>query len=63
MTEIVTTRVLYPDSIELGTPGKGGCIHVFFDSGDLTEASHRIDTAVLVRERLLSRLAASGGRV
>jgi hypothetical protein len=57
MPEMITSRTLYPDSIEIGTPSKGGCIHVFFDSGNLAEAQQRIDNAVAVREHLLSKLA------
>jgi hypothetical protein len=56
MPEIITSRVLYPDSIEIGTPSKGGCIHVFFDSGNLAEAQIRVDNAVAVREHLLEKL-------
>ncbi len=63
MPEIVTTRSLYPDSITLGTPGKGGEIKVFFDSGDLTEAQRRIDNIVAARQHLLNRLASGGARV
>ena len=57
MTEVITSRTLYPDSIEIGTPGKGGCIHIFFDSGNLTEAQQRIDNVVAIRQHLLSKLA------
>lgn len=60
MPEVITTRVLYPDSIEIGTPGKGGCLKIHFDAGNLAEAQQRIDTAVQVRHYLLMRLAAGG---
>jgi hypothetical protein len=63
MPEIITSRVLYPDSITLGTPGKGGEIKVYFDSGDLTEAQKRVDNAVQVRQHLLNRLTEGGQRV
>jgi len=63
MTETITTRTLYPDSICIGTPGKGGELKIFFDSGNLTEAQARIDNAVQVRQHLLTKLAAGGARV
>ena len=56
MPEIITTRTLYPDSIEIGTPGKGGCIHIFFDSGNLAEAQQRIENVVKIKEFLLAKL-------
>ncbi|MDP2842684.1 MAG: hypothetical protein Q8O06_03460 [Acetobacterium sp.] len=58
MAEI--TRSEWPDSITLGTPGKGGELKVYFNSGDLNEAEKRIDAAVKVRQRLLNRLTQGG---
>lgn len=63
MPETITHRTMHPDSITLGTPGKGGEIKVYFDSGDLNEAEKRIDAAVQVRQRLLNRLTSGGMRV
>jgi hypothetical protein len=63
MPEIVTTRILYPDSIEIGTPGKGGCLKIYFDSGDLSEAQRRIDNAVAARSPPLTKLQEGGARV
>ena len=63
MPEVITTRQLYPDSIIIGTPGKGGEIKVHFDSGNLSEAEQRIDNAVKARRYLLNKLAAGGQQV
>jgi hypothetical protein len=63
MPEIVTARTQYPDSICIGTPGKGGEIKIYFDSGNLSEAQIRIDNAVAARQHLLNRLTAGGQRV
>lgn len=62
MPEVITTRQLFPDSITIGTPGKGGEIKVYFDSGNLSEAQSRIDNAVAARQHLLNRLAEGGSR-
>ena len=61
--EVITTRVLYPDKIEIGSPSKGGCITIHFDASDLSEAQQRIDNAVSARQYLLTKLAAGGQRV
>jgi hypothetical protein len=63
MPDVITSRQLYPDSITIGTPGKGGEIKVYFDSGNLSEAQTRIDNAVTARQHLLNRLMAGGQRV
>jgi hypothetical protein len=63
MPEIIITRTLYPDSICIGTPGKGGELKIFFDSGNLVEAQARIDNAVQARQYLLTKLAAGGQQV
>lgn len=63
MPEIVTTRVLYPDSLDVGSPSKGGNLHVFFDADDLSGTQKRIDNAVKAREYLLNRLAQGGSIV
>jgi hypothetical protein len=60
MPEIVTTRTLYPDSIEIGTPGKGGCMKIHFDSSDLSEAQKRIENACSARQYLLTKLSQGG---
>ena len=63
MPEIITTRQLFPDSITIGTPGKGGEIKIYFDSGDLSEAQVRISNAVAARQFLLNKLSSGGMRV
>lgn len=63
MPEIITSRTLYPDSVEIGTPSKGGVLKIHFDSGNLSEAQARVDVAVQVRQHLLNRLVSGGQRV
>lgn len=63
MPDIVITRTEYPDSIEIGTPGRGGSIKIYFNASDLTEAQKRIENAVKARSHLLSQLAAVGCNV
>lgn len=63
MSEIITTRVRFPDSIEIGTPSKGGSLHIFFDASDLSEAQQRISNAVEARQFLLNKLSVGGMRV
>jgi len=56
--EVVTQRLEYPDSVEIGTPGRQeGCIKVYFNASDLTEAKLRIDNAFDARKHLLRRIA------
>jgi hypothetical protein len=63
MTETITSRVRFPDSIEIGTPSKGGSLHIFFDASDLSEAQQRISNAVEARQFLLNKLSEGGQRV
>jgi len=57
---VVTTRTEYPDSIEIGTPGRGGNIKIYFNANNLAEAQVRIDNAVSTRTYLLAKLSAKG---
>ena len=41
-----------PDSIEVGTPGKAGCVKVYFDARDPEGARKLIETALLLRSQL-----------
>jgi hypothetical protein len=50
MAIIHLQRAERPDSIESGTPGRGGCVKVFFDSGDLDDAERRVRNAYRIRE-------------
>ncbi|MEN6610894.1 MAG: hypothetical protein ABFC24_08625 [Methanoregulaceae archaeon] len=59
MPDVVTQRTEYPDSIEIGTSGKGGVIKVYFNADDLVGAKRRIENAVNARQHLLTKL--SGG--
>ena len=45
------------DSIEIGTPGKGGAIKVYFDSNKPKEAKARIDNALEVRNYANAKIA------
>jgi len=58
--EIITTQQRWPDSICIGTPGKGGEINLYFNSEDLAEAQKRIDNAVTARQYFLTKLAQGG---
>lgn len=40
----------YTDSIELGTPSKGGALKVYFNSSNLDEARMRIENAYKMLE-------------
>ena len=57
---VVTTRTEYPDSIEIGTPGRGGNIKIYFNANNLAEAQVRIDNAVSTRTYLLAKLSEKG---
>ena len=64
MAIIHLQRAERPDSIESGTPGRGGCVKVFFDSGDLDDAERRVRNAYRIREiaaSLQQAAAAQGG--
>ena len=63
MPEVTITRVRFPDSIEIGTPSKGGSLHIYFDASDLSETQQRISNAVEARQFLLNKLSAGGQRV
>lgn len=46
-----------PDSIEIGTAGKGGCIKAYGNFKDLDGFKIKIDNAVIVREYAKQKLA------
>jgi hypothetical protein len=50
MPEVISHTTIRPDSLELGTPSKGGSIKIYFDSGDPTDAERRIREAFRLRE-------------
>ena len=45
MTDEIIKKVEFPDSVELGTPSKGGVLKVYFDASKLDEAKTRISNA------------------
>lgn len=45
MTEEIIKKVEFPDSVELGTPSKGGVMKVYFNASNLDETKKRIDNA------------------
>lgn len=44
--QIIEDRTQFPDSIEIGTPGKGGCVKVYFNASNKEEAKNRIENAI-----------------
>lgn len=40
-----TVNPSFQDSIEIGTPGKGGNLKVYFNASDIVTARERIDNA------------------
>lgn len=44
------------DSVEIGTPSKGGALKVYFDSSNTDEAKALIDSAVVVRRYAQAQL-------
>jgi len=49
MPEIISHTTIRPDSLELGTPSKGGVIKIYFDSGDPVDSERRIREAFRIR--------------
>ena len=51
MTEEIIHRHLdnQKDSVEIGTPGKGGAVKVYGDFSNPEDFMHRIDNAFMVR--------------
>jgi hypothetical protein len=44
----IINRTHRPDSIELGTPGKGGVLKVYFDASNYDEAQELIENATKI---------------
>jgi len=63
MEEIVVKKILenspFQDSLEIGTPGKGGAIKVYGDFGNAPQFEQRIREAVRLR-KVASQLIAEG---
>jgi hypothetical protein len=63
--QLITIRKIietptYQDSIEIGTPGKGGAIKVYGDFGDPEDFEKRITEAVRLRKAAVEMM--EGGR-
>jgi len=50
----------YPDSIEIGTPAKGGAIKVYWDARDVVGFKFKIDNMVEIRQH--AQLKLGGGQ-
>ena len=63
MEEIVVKKILenspFQDSIEIGTPGKGGSIKVYGDFGNAPQFEERIKEAIRLR-KMASQLIEEG---
>ncbi len=63
MEEIIVKKILenspFQDSLEIGTPGKGGAIKVYGDFGNAPQFEQRIREAVRLR-KVASQLIAEG---
>lgn len=55
----VNERSIFQDSIEVGTPAKGGAIKVYFNADDMAGAQRRIQNAVDLRDDANAAIAAS----
>jgi len=53
MEEVISKKE-FPDSIEVGTPSKGGVLKVYFDASKPVDAKTRIDNAVMVLNYAIS---------
>jgi hypothetical protein len=47
----------YPDSLEIGTPSKGGCIKVFGDLDDPTTFEERLRAGLALRQLAIDLIA------
>ena len=44
------------DSVEVGTPSKGGALKVYFDAANPAEARQLVDEAIAIREYAQSKI-------
>ena len=44
------------DSVDIGTPGKGGNLKVYYDASNVDEAKGLVDNAILVRQYAQEKL-------
>jgi hypothetical protein len=54
MSEETIVKKELPDSVELGTPSKGGVLKVYFDASKLEDAKQKIDNAAAILEYALT---------
>jgi len=54
MTDEIIKKVEYPDSVELGTPSKGGVLKVYFDASKIDDAKTRISNAAEILNYAIS---------
>ncbi len=47
---VIKNVAVRPDSLELGTPGKSGCIKIYIDASDVADAEQRIRNAIALRD-------------
>lgn len=47
ITKVINER---PDSLEMGTPSKGGSLKVYFNANNLEESKKLVDNAIAIRE-------------
>jgi hypothetical protein len=55
--ELARQEPAFQDSVEMGSPTKGGALKVYFNAGDVGQAKMRVDNAVEVRDHMGARLA------
>jgi hypothetical protein len=56
--EIVSHVTVRADSLEIGTPSRGGSLKIFFDAGDPIESERRIREGFRLKE--IARTLAGG---
>ncbi len=44
------------DSVDIGTPGKGGNLKVYYDASNVEEAKALVDNAIMVRQYTQDKL-------
>ena len=49
--QIVVSKTQYPDSMEFGTPSKGGAWKVYINASDMDDSKQRIDNMVILVQR------------
>ncbi|MCX6700932.1 MAG: hypothetical protein NTV68_13615 [Methanomicrobiales archaeon] len=47
---VIKNVAIRPDSFELGTPVKSGCIKIYFDVSDVADAELRIRNVIALRD-------------